>query len=78
MCLQMEYPKFNNESISLDLILQQLSSFQYLENIIIAGEIEISELERTLVYVEDYNIRVVHRIMFDYFDYALELKKIYR
>lgn len=78
MCLQIEYPKFNNESINLDFILQQLSSFQYLENIIIAGEIEKSELEKTLKYAEDYNIRVVHRIMFDSFNYALELKLIDR
>lgn len=74
MCLQIEYPKFNNGSINLDIILQQLSSFQYLENIIIAGEIEISELESVLVYAEDYNIRVIHRIMFDSFNYALELE----
>lgn len=73
MCLQMEYPKYNRDIIKLDYILQQLSSFQHLENVILAGEIKIFEIENALRYTNEYNVSVVHRVMFDSFNYELEL-----
>lgn len=78
MCLQLEYPKFNNGSTNLNFIFQQLSCFQHLESIILAGEIEMPELESTLVFAKVYNIGVVHRIMFDSFNYALESELLER
>lgn len=78
LCLQMDYPKCNNESIKLDYFLQQLSPFQYLENIILAGEIELSELEDTLEYMQKYNVDVIHRVMFNSFNNVIELKLLDR
>ncbi len=72
MYLQMEYPKNNRDEIKLDNILQQLSLFQNLENITLAGEIEMSLLWNALLYLKDYNIGIIHRIMFDAFNYRLE------
>lgn len=74
MYLQMEYPKFNSKIIKLDYILQQLSLFQYLENIILAGEVEISSLWDALLYAKEFNIGVIHRVMFDAFNRDLELE----
>lgn len=72
MYLQMEYPKNNRDEIKLDNILQQLSLFQNLENITLAGEIEMSLLWNALLYLKEYNIGIIHRIMFDAFNYGLE------
>lgn len=69
---QMEYPKNNRDEIKLDNILQQLSLFQNLENITLAGEIEMSLLWNALLYLKGYNIGIIHRIMFDAFNYGLE------
>lgn len=73
MYLQMEYPKYNRDKIKLDNILQQLSLFQNLENITLAGEIEMSLLRNTLLYLKEYNIGIIHRIMFDSFVHEVEL-----
>jgi len=72
MYLQMEYPKNNRDEIKLDNILQQLYLFQNLENITLAGEIEKSLLWNALLYLKEYNIGIIHRIMFDAFNYGLE------
>lgn len=74
MCLQMEYPKYNSEIIKLDNILQQLSLFKNLESIILAGEIEMSLLGNALLFLKEHNIGVIHRVMFDAFNYELELE----
>lgn len=71
---QMEYPKCNSEIIKLDIFLQQLSLFQYLENIILAGEIEMTLLWDALLFLKEYNISVIHRVMFNAFNYELELE----
>jgi pseudo-rSAM protein len=74
MYLQMEYPKNNRDEIKLDNILQQLSLFQNLENITLAGEIEMSLLWNALLFLKEYNISVIHRVMFSAFNYELELE----
>lgn len=74
MYLQIEYPKYNRDIIKLDYILQQVYSFQHIENIILAGEIKISDMENVLMHTNEYNISVIHRIMFDSFNYELELE----
>lgn len=74
MYLQMEYPKCNSKTIKLDNILQQLSLFQNIESIILAGEIEMSLLWDALIFMKEYNIGVIHRVMFDAFNYELELE----
>ena len=72
MYLQMEYPKYNRDEIKLDNILQQLSLFQNIESIILAGEIKMSLLWDALLFLKEYNIGVIHRVMFDAFNYELE------
>ena len=74
MYLQMEYPKCNCEIIKLTNYLQQLSLFQYLENIILAGEIEMTFLWDALLFLKEYNISVIHRVMINAFNYELELE----
>lgn len=64
MCLQMEYPRCNNFSVDVDFLLKQLSPFQYIENIVLAGEIETSLLCEVLEYAKKHNIHVIHRILY--------------
>ena len=65
MCLQMEYPRYNNVSIDVDFLLKQLSSFQCIETIILSGELKTSLLCNALEYAKKHNIHVVHRILYD-------------
>ena len=80
LCLQMEYPRFNNVIVDVELLLKQLSPFRYLETIVLSGEIETSLLCKTLEYANNNNIHVVHRISYDAFvkTKTLELMDIYR
>lgn len=79
MCLQMEYPRFNDVSVDIEFLLKQLSPFHYLETIVLSGEIETSLLCKTLEYANINNIHVVHRISYDTFfkTKTLELMDIY-
>lgn len=78
MYLQMEYPICNSDIIKLDFILQQLSSFQHLEKIILSGEIESSELREALMCTKESNVGIIHRVMFDSFNYEFELELLDR
>lgn len=78
MYLQIEYPKYNNQRIALDYIFQQLHPFQYLETIILAGEVGMSMLSNVLVRAKEHNIHVIHRIFFDSINYAFEIELLDR
>ncbi len=64
-CLQMEYPIYNNASIDIDYLLKQLSSFQFLETIILSGELKKSLLCNALEYAQKHNVHVIYRILYD-------------
>lgn len=65
MCLQMEYPRYNNACIDMDFLLKQLSSFQCIETIILSGELKTSLLYNVLEYAKNHNIYVIHRIVYN-------------
>ncbi len=65
MCLQMEYPRYNNASVDVDFLLKQLSSFQCIETIILSGELKTTLLYNVLEYAKKHNIHVIHRILYD-------------
>ena len=79
MCLQMEYPRYNNACIDMDFLLKQLSSFQCIETIILSGELMTSLLYNVLEYAKKHNIHVIHRIVYssDIFTTALKLMNEY-
>ena len=64
-CLQMEYPIYNNASIDVDYLLKQLSSFQFIETIILSGELKKSLLCNLLEYAQNHNVHVICRILYD-------------
>lgn len=63
--LQIGYPLYNQDTIDLEYILNQLSSFPSIENIILSGEINESLLSYILAYAKERNIHITHRIFFD-------------
>ena len=75
MCLQMEYPKRNNNNIDIDFILHQLTNFQHIVSIVLSGELKTSSLSSVLEYAKERNIFVTHRLLCDSFlnNFSMEL-----
>lgn len=63
-CLQIEYPYNNNCDINIDYIINQLSSFEYLEEIVLAGEFNAEILESVATYAKEHGLIIIYRMIY--------------
>jgi hypothetical protein len=62
---QLEYPEQNDDFSDIDLLLRTIEPFIFLEEIIISGELQETQLIQVLESVEKKGILVTYRIFYD-------------
>lgn len=65
-CLQIEYPYNNNCDIKIDYIINQLSSFEHLEEIVLAGEFNAEILASVMTYAKEHSLITIYRMIYTY------------